>query len=912
MSKFKTINALYILSLLIFIFILIGYFSIQKNEKAVITNSIEAIPLDASIIIESPNINQLIKNLENKQITSKLLKTNYLKKLQKLLKNIDTLLYSYPKLKQSFNNTNITISIHTIDNKNYILLADKIYPIKKQTQLLNSINNISKNDTSKTLIYSKTKIYHFNTSNYTYYYAIVENIFILSKSLELLQSAIRQKQSNNPISLDLGFKEITKLNSNSSHIYINYKHLNLFLNTFLNNKISNKTKKIKNIAFWSGCDISIQNNLISLNGLTFSNSTGENYLDMFYHAKPQKFEAQDLIPLKTAEFLFLATDNYPRLYSKYEKYISAKNLLGEHKNLLKNFKNKYKIKAEIQILPLIKNFMIFLKANFNNTLNDYSYFIILKTNNLKKFNNILFQINNNAKLPPNQYTIQTKLDNSKTIYIYKLDSKKLLNTLFGQFYHFPDLYYFTSYKDFIIFSNSPQNLKQYYNAIYQQKTLANNPDFQNFQTNILQRSNIFYFSNNSYNIFNILNSFNTKYKNIIQKNINYIKKIQYTSLQFSYDKKKTFTTAINLYYNNNPKLNGLTQWQTELLNNIKNKPLFFINHYTYQKEIFICDTKNIVYLINKYGKILWKKKINEDIKGTPYMLDLYNNSKYQIVFASSKHIITLDRNGKIVAEKTTKFQDSTKFGISVFDYSGNKNYRIFVPTSNNVLLFDKNMKKIKDWNPAKTLSPIVSKIYHFNYNNKDYIVYADKSTIHILNRRGKVRIKVKENLSLPNTAYFYFQKPTKNSKAYFITTDASGNIIYIDLKGNVYKKRIIKVSNKHTFTATDLNNDGKLDYIFTEANTLLVFNSNGKTIFTYSFAGNIKYPPQILKFSSTNIKIGIVIPSKSKVYIFNSDGTIYNNFPVQGNSIFSVGHLNNKNFNLIVGKNNYIYNYLIF
>jgi hypothetical protein len=72
--------------------------------------------------------------------------------------------------------------------------------------------------------------------------------------------------------------------------------------------------------------------------------------------------------------------------------------------------------------------------------------------------------------------------------------------------------------------------------------------------------------------------------------------------------------------------------------------------------------------------------------------------------------------------------------------------------------------------------------------------------------------------------------------------------------------------------------------------------------------------PDIYKFSSSDVKIGITDRSGNRIYLINSDGTLYEGFPLEGSTRFSIGYFkgSDSRFNLIVGsENNFLYNYSI-
>jgi len=89
---------------------------------------------------------------------------------------------------------------------------------------------------------------------------------------------------------------------------------------------------------------------------------------------------------------------------------------------------------------------------------------------------------------------------------------------------------------------------------------------------------------------------------------------------------------------------------------------------------------------------------------------------------------------------------------------------------------------------------------------------------------------------------------------------------------------------------------------------------DGTRLFSYRVRGGISEMPDIYKFSAADIKIGLTDQSRNRIYLINSDGSLYEGFPLEGTTRFSIGYFagSDSRFNLIVGSaNNFLYNYSI-
>jgi hypothetical protein len=105
-----------------------------------------------------------------------------------------------------------------------------------------------------------------------------------------------------------------------------------------------------------------------------------------------------------------------------------------------------------------------------------------------------------------------------------------------------------------------------------------------------------------------------------------------------------------------------------------------------------------------------------------------------------------------------------------------------------------------------------------------------------------------------------------------------------------------------------------MEYIFLDGNKLSVYSSNEKLLFTYTFKESPHARPVFYQFSANDHKLGVVCREENNIYLFNNDGKLYEGFPLQGNTTFSIGYFGDSlaRFNLVVGsRDNFLYNYRV-
>ena len=254
-------------------------------------------------------------------------------------------------------------------------------------------------------------------------------------------------------------------------------------------------------------------------------------------------------------------------------------------------------------------------------------------------------------------------------------------------------------------------------------------------------------------------------------------------------------------------------------------------------------------------------------------------------------------------------------GWPFFDYEQSRDYRIFLAAEDKgVYLYDKEGSIVKGWNFGKTEGRVEDPIRHFRIGNRDYIVFADHFTCYILNRQGETRVSVKKHFPVSKNARFILESNTTGIKPRLALTDSSGRVRFIYFDGSVETVEIDRFSGDHFFEYSDLDGDGRKEFIFADKGELKVYEHDGSKRFIYDVKAAISYAPVVYQFTHDNKKIGLVSADNNKIYLFNKDGSLYNGFPLPGSTPFSIGVINRSSskFNLIVGSgDNFLYNYSV-
>ncbi len=309
------------------------------------------------------------------------------------------------------------------------------------------------------------------------------------------------------------------------------------------------------------------------------------------------------------------------------------------------------------------------------------------------------------------------------------------------------------------------------------------------------------------------------------------------------------------------------------------KPHFVTNHITKAKEIVVQDNNNYLYLISNQGKVIWKKKLAGKILGEIKQVDIYKNGRLQLIFVTDKRLYVLDRNGKEVKPFPKVFRDKITKPLSVFDYDNNKNYRFLITQNNDLLMYDSKGKIVKGFKYDKSYEIIYSP-KHYRIKNKDIIIVKTEKGLKILNRRGKIRIKIKDNINFSNSDVFRLNN-------YLIGTSKKGNLVQIDMNGSVSTRKL-NLSNNHK-----INSKYNLVSII-DGNKLTNLNKSIDLPF-----GNYS-KPKIFSYNKRK-KFSIFDNQSKKIYLFDDKLNLVESFPIYSISNIDLDNIDkDQNLELIL------------
>lgn len=910
MKKFIFISAFIIVFISIFF---IFFWPQERNESA--SDAVAAIPIDASIIIKINNYHRFSVNLRTQShIWESIMPFSSVSKADSVLAFIDTLTNRSAAFNLLITVNPVYISTHQNKTGTHDYFAsvstsggfDKKELSSIVAGFVNKSIRIDKNEFEDVVISTFIDTYR---SEEILSYSLFKGLIICSTSKSLIETSIHQINNNSSLAVDKAFSAIfqtagTKVDAN---LFINNKFLPSTFQGFLKSPYKDNIITLKDIANWSELDISLKEDEVFLNGFTQAADTSNAYLKIFAHQQPVENKIASILPSETAFFICLGISNLDLYLDDYRLYLDKTDRILEYTSALSDYNKAVGFNVHDLYRNIFLEEIALVYASFDGVDYKDCWYVVMKNKGQSQTKQSFIDAldsyikANNLKISDNK--LRLKIDNEKSVDIFKMPIKGINHVLFGNLFSEVTDEYVSFIDEYIIYGASKEALSKFIFANIRNNLLQLDVSYRQFSNLLSSESNCFVYFNPHKSDYLFTNYLNSEYASAILDHSSALNKIQGVAVQLNGGSGMIFNN-ISIQYSPYTSEDPQTAWETRLDTIFTMKPQIVVNHVTKNQEIFVQDIKNKVYLLNEVGRIIWTKQLPEPIIGDVSQVDLLKNNKLQYLFNTKSFVFAIDRRGSFVEGYPVKLKSKATNPIAIFDYDGNRDYRLFVACEDlRIYSFNNSGKPVAGWVFRKTERIVKNKIQHFRVKGKDYIVFADKNRPYIVDRKGEERVNFPRYFSKSANSLFTLDEMGKNLPERLITTDSVGLIKFIYFNGKVEDLAIKAFSSNHVFDYRDIDSDGKKEFVFLDKSQLYVYKKNKILQFLYKFDAEIN--PCILNFtiaSSANY-MGFYSTESNRLYLINGNGSLYNGFPLKGNSPFSLGRFSGSGvtFNLLTG-----------
>lgn len=878
------------------------------NEKAY--SAIQAIPTDASLIFRVEDFSRLKTAIVTSKVWESVNSMAGIGKVSSTVDFIDSLAAANLLIRNLINNNKLFIALYPagIDETAFLFTvkipeginATDFYSFSK----LQAVGTYREEEK----YYNRAKILTLNRTNpgaASISVAVHNGILLVSNSVFLVEKAIAQLDCGTSFANNAQFLAISKTAGSKvdANLYINLKHLPAVLKPLLGDGYRDGVETLGDIAQWIELDLSLSEENLVMSGLSTVADSTNSYLSILAKQKPVDIEMAKILPAETGLLIWLGISGMDDYLESYRSYLDRKGTVFKYTQQL----SRYRRELGTEVQEYFKNFVddeigiAYVPPADVNSRDDW--YIIAKTRGASSAKQYLQGVAENFQkgiAPEFSIRPQTiKIDNEKTVDVFRQPVPGLYSMLLGSLFSAVSDSFYCFVDNWIVLGSSSESLERYVKANIRNNVLKKSEPYALFENELPRKANYFVYLNPG-KMDKISRTFCNGSNRWVNASPNRLQGIGYLLIGGNSLIFNNFTIVSGELLQNTSRKNV---WETKLDAGPAIQPQLVVNHNTGEKEVFIQDSENSIYLINNVGRILWKRKLEAPIMGDVSQVDIFRNRKLQMAFNTSSNLYVIDRNGKDVTGFPVPYTSPATNPVSVIDYEGNRNYRFFQACADRkIYLYGTAGKPVKGWNFGKTETMVTDRIGFVRVKGLDYIVVFDGNRPYLLNRKGEERVKIREYFAKAPNSTFSLGKANNSSKYFIVTTDTIGLVRKIHLDGKVEDVALQSFTRWHSFVYEDINADGVEDYVVLDNNTLYAFDSSGKSIFQKKIGDDVQ--PNILCFDFGKVKkLGLVAEKSNKIYLVNAAGKVEETFPWAGSTPFVIAKISRSGdgLNLLVG-----------
>ncbi len=772
-------------------------------------SAIEAVPNDAAIIIEATNLPLAWHNLKSSDFWVELQNNEVVANLTQKVGLIDSLIKQNNAISSVVNDEKSIVSFH----KSGIGKIELLWVIETGGSI--TIDDISSwiaqttGTNARKRNFEKDELIDFVSSNSaqtSFSIAIKDRLLLFAQDGALVEEGLRKLRYKIPADTR-GLQQAVSLAKAGSelNIYINYATIPSFLSVFTKVEKSDLLHFFQTFANWSVLDVSIGKERVDIAGVTFTDDSLFQFLDLFKTQQPVDLSFENYLPKNTAFALMLGMSDYTRFNTDLNEYLQVNNKLQGYIAYNDSLENRYDIDIARQLISFAgKKAALFMTEP---TGDDPSRFLMAAAQftNPQQVQQVL---QGYVQAIDKRGEGDSVLFYHNGVLINRIKLGNFLKLIYGNtFEHISNPFYFIK-EDVFYFANDLNTLKLLIDQVTSGNIMAADSGYKAFAQRSSAMANVaVYVSPSRLNQFPAMLADNDFFSAWNRYQYDF-KKAEHIAVQFAATGNKAFYTNINFNYNSSFNEGSKAMWMLKLDTALLTQPQVLFNTTLNQNCILAQDVNKTLYFINNSGTILWRTRFSEPVWGKIHTVDLYQNGKMQYLFQTASAVYLIDDNGRNMPGYPVRLPGKASAPLSLFDFYGDSLLTYFIPLENKRIMgYQLSGKPMQGWNP-KSIDDKISGSIQYTSRGDQRIIYAtgQKGKLYAYQLKGEAAELPEEwQQSIFNSVYLNFTD-SLNSYAYY--TDTSLACYYAIVRNQtVVDERLVSSSIRPSmvrYIATDV------------------------------------------------------------------------------------------------------------
>jgi hypothetical protein len=853
-----------LISLLVILMIAgFAYFRLVLSTSS-IRSAYDAVPESGTLIFEFKNFSKTSSKLNGALYADDFKKIGFIERIFSQMQIIDRLFSTAGYTPSANNKILATLHLTQINDYNflYIIEAQKIDRniFKSMVLTIKEMNKVNERN------YKDETIYEILSADKKAVIsaARIHGLLILSENASLVEEALLQIKEKKSIADTDDFGKINELAGGDSDVllFLNFKNLIRLEPLLVDGSKSSLIKNISMFSEWMETDVMFEQRSIIMNGYTLFDDPKNSWISQFTYKPASQLTLPGILSDRTALFMLVSN--------------------ADRQQYFRDLKDKITESTKLKYISYFSSW----------TDNEWAFGINEPLNADWKKEVFLIVKNSDSLTAVNQLAQLTAFISKDSTVDYtrqkgRIEMGDALNDIYGKYLLPLENPYYMVEGNYTYFANDESTLNNLTGISETDRLLVKNIDYLNFSKNISTTSNLYLYINSS----KLSELLNTTVSGLLLESLKgdskMIEKFSPASVQFSYEENLFFTSAFINYRSEVQEKTNLL-WKLNLDTTAATKSYYVLNHDSKESEIMLQDAANQLYLISRAGKIIWKKTLNQRIISDIMQVDFYNNGKLQYLFNTEKELFVVDREGNYVTNFPLRLPDNATAGLLLATYKDVNQHRIFIPCGNRIYGYELSGKPLQGWNPKNISDGSVQfPLQHLVFEGKDYLIALNSnSQIFLFDRKGDNRtepVKLKESIKGALQAH------VTETVFEIVAVTTGGNVFKINQQGSIKELKLNDKEGFIDFQYLNVAGTNQPEYVFIQQNKLIAYNDSINIALEINFPATID--EQTFRLDSRNKSafiLGIPSQSSDQTFLLKTDGTIFNNFAINGYTPFEV------------------------
>lgn len=872
-----------------------------NNIKVKNKSATEAIPNDAFIIFQCEDIPAACADFAGTALWNELKNNANIKAFSEQVSNISDLIDGNENLKDLLSDNNTTVSLHNDNNQLSMLAIVETGSTDFSAELANYIAEKKAGKLHKRS-FERVPVYDISDASGATIISIAakDQLLICSHNGTLVEEAIRRLKYQLP-STTKGFEQVQLLAETSAdaNLFINYQKLPLLLNVFTKAEYQQLFGYLKGFANWSMLNVQLNKDQIGLSGITYTDDSVFQFLDLFKNQTPKQLQLQQFMPHNTSFALQMGFSDYLKFNSELTEYLVIHQKAEAYTAFADSLENRYDIDITQKVLGYIDGeaSLVMTEPSGSNYQQNLAAFI-----RFKDPTSMGIALKEYVRAMDKKGEADSVSFFHENIEIERIKLDNFLKLYYGEIMENIHSPYYVQLNDVFVFANDINTLKYIIDEYKAGKTLANDERYKTYEPTLARNNNVSVFISPSKN-FLLPNGFVTDtFFSILNTNQAEFKKFEFFNIQFANTNNKAFYTQVQYKFNTLSTNETQFMWASKLDTTFDIAPQVVYNTELKQQVIFVQDVNNTLYCLSNSGNLIWRSKLNGKLLGNFMPIDVQQNGSLCYLFSTDKQANLIDAKGVSLYNFPVRYPGKALFPPTLTDFYNDSSYQFFVPLENNrIVAYSINGKPVAGWMPKVLDAKVNTPIELFKQGQK-HLVYATDiaGNLCIFDHKGK---NLKPKTEIKAIRFIYLdQADTINT--HFMAVDSTGKVMEIVLDSAYRQSSVTPRYQSEPIvgltSATDPVTQNKF-YLLNQPKGWLLTNTSFQKIMGEQVADSLPHHNRFGADVQGRIMLNNYRPTTGKYYWYDMNGKLYTDFPLNGHAPFCTANLMLDRVNYLIG-----------